>query len=89
MAQDRRALSRRDFCRTLAGVFVAPARAIAQSSTAVRRIGVLELGDAPDEPELVWRQDEPLRERGWVEGKNLHVERRYGPLKLCSLLQTN
>jgi putative ABC transport system substrate-binding protein len=60
------------------GVVVAPGIAIAQATKAVRRIGVLELGDASDEPEQIWRQDEPLRERGWVEGKNLHVERRYG-----------
>jgi putative tryptophan/tyrosine transport system substrate-binding protein len=76
MAQDRRALSRRDFCRTLAGVLVAPARAIAQSSRAVRRIGVLYPGK-PNTPEEIRKEAEPLRELGWVEGQNLHVERRY------------
>jgi len=76
---ESRRMSRRTFGRMLAAIVVAsPGVVSAQTSKAVRRIGVLELGDAPDEPELIWRQDEPLRERGWVEGKNLHVERRYG-----------
>jgi len=51
--------------------------AIAQiSKKVVRRIGVLDSG-TPDTPEFLWKQAEPLRELGWVEGKNLHVERRY------------
>ena len=89
MAQDRRALSRRDFCRTLAGVLVAPARAIAQSSRAVRRIGVLYPGK-PNTPEEIRKEAEPLRELGWVEGQNLHVERRYDngqPEKLQALAE--
>ena len=76
MAQDRLALSRRDFCRTLAGVLVAPAKAIAQSTRAVRRIGVLYPGK-PNTLEEIKKEAEPLRELGWVEGQNLHVERRY------------
>jgi hypothetical protein len=57
-------------------VVLAPRIAIAQTSK-IRRIGVLEPGpswSAQDEQ----RQDEPLREFGWFEGQNLHVERRYG-----------
>ncbi|MEP6998752.1 MAG: ABC transporter substrate-binding protein [Betaproteobacteria bacterium] len=60
----------------LAGIAVAsPNMAIAQASPAVRRIGVLDSGtrDAPQE----LRQAEALRKLGWVEGQNLHVERRY------------
>jgi putative ABC transport system substrate-binding protein len=78
MARDQRTglLSRRSFSWTLVGVLFAPDIAIAQVSKRVRRIGVLTSG-APDTPEWLWRQDEPLRELGWVEGKNLHVERRY------------
>jgi len=89
MAQDRRALSRRDFCRTLAGVLVAPARALAQSSGAVRRIGVLNPGK-PNTPEEIRKEAEPLRELGWVEGQNLHVERQYDngqPEKLQALAE--
>ncbi len=66
---------RRSFCRTLVGVLVAPGIAVAQASK-IRRIGVLEPG-APETPESIWKQGEPLRELGWVEGQNLHVERRY------------
>jgi putative ABC transport system substrate-binding protein len=76
MAGAQRALSRRSFCWTLAGVLVAPGIAIAQTSK-VRRIGVLDSG-APDTPEEIWQQAEPLRELGWVEGQNLQVERHYG-----------
>ena len=70
-------MSRRTFSRML-GVFLlaAPRMAMAQGSTVVRRIGVLEEGE-PDSPEFIWKQAEPLRELGWVEGQNLHVERRY------------
>ena len=66
---------RRSFCRTLVGVLIAPGIAVAQASK-IRRIGVLEPG-APETPESIWKQGEPLRELGWVEGQNLHVERRY------------
>lgn len=68
-------MSRRDMCQALVGVLLAPGIAIAQGSKAVRRIGVLNSG-APDSPQEI-RQAEALRELGWVEGPNLHVERRY------------
>src|SRR5215813_9853570 len=86
MAQDQRALSRRSFCWTLAGVLVTPDVAIAQTSKAVRRIGVLEPG-APETPESMWKQGEPLRELGWVEGRNLNVERRYANNQVEALQQ--
>lgn len=78
MVRDQRAclMSRRSFCWTLAGVFVTPGIAIAQAANKVRRIGVLEGGEIG--PEWLRRRAEPLRELGWVEGQNLHVERRYG-----------
>jgi putative ABC transport system substrate-binding protein len=48
----------------------------AQTAQNARRIGILEPGAQPAPAE---RQDESaaLRELGWVEGKNLLVERRY------------
>ena len=77
MARDQGAYyTRRTFCWTLAGVLVAPRIAIAQASKVVRRIGVLEPG-MPDPPEEIWKDEEPLRKLGWIEGQNLHVERRY------------
>jgi len=70
-------MSRREFSRLLVGLLVAAPRiAIAQSSTVVRRIGQLDVG-APDTPELMSKRAAPLQELGWVEGQNLHVERRY------------
>jgi ABC-type uncharacterized transport system substrate-binding protein len=77
MARDQGAHStRRSFCWTLAGVLVAPGIAIAQASKVVRRIGRLESG-APLTPEDIRKEVDALREFGWVEGQNLHTERRY------------
>jgi putative ABC transport system substrate-binding protein len=59
----------------LASALVAPGIAVAQVSNVVRRIGVLDNG-SPDSPQEL-RQADALRELGWVEGQNLHVERRY------------
>jgi putative ABC transport system substrate-binding protein len=62
-------------------VVVLPAQAEA-AATAVRRIGLLSLTPPPSErspfelyaPSLI---GPPLRELGWIEGKNLIIERRY------------
>ena len=67
---------RRSFCRAVVGVLVAPGFAIAQASKGVRRIGRLESG-APLTPEDIRKEADALREFGWVEGQNLHTERRY------------
>src|SRR5215469_9263971 len=85
MARDHRAnsTSRRSFCWTLAGVFVAPVIAIAQASK-VRRIGVLEPSAGPSTPDDL-TQAEALRQLGWVEGQNLHVERRFANGRLEAL----
>ena len=78
MARDQRAyfLSRRSFCCTLTGILVAPGIAIAQASKAVRRIGFLSVG-MPLTPEEIQEFGGLLRELGWVDGRNLHVEWRY------------
>src|SRR4029453_9570615 len=57
-------------------MIAAPLAATAQTGTTVRRIGYLAGGlpDTPDEAEL---QAAPLRALGWVEGRNLLIERRY------------
>ena len=78
MARDQRAYSRRSFCWTLASVLVAPGLAIAQTSKTIRRIGVLEPGSLNGwGPGDLSTQAEALRELGWVEGQNLHIESRY------------
>ena len=79
--------SRRQFYCALAAFFAtAPLMAIAQRSTGVRRIGLLESG-APDSPEDMRNNGEALRELGWVEGKNLLVERRYANNRVEALPQ--
>jgi putative ABC transport system substrate-binding protein len=54
----------------------APLNARAQPATRVRRIGVLSYSTQPTPAELreMWA---PLREFGWIEGRNLIIERRY------------
>jgi len=69
---DRRAF----FGAVAAGVIAAPLAASAQPATTVRRIGVLSNG-APETPAVRVESEAPLRALGWVDGKNLVVERRY------------
>ncbi len=72
-------MHRRTFIGTLAcGVVFAPliARAQAPAAGAVRRIGTLSSGGRPPPFEFEHEFD-PLREIGWIEGKNLVIERRY------------
>jgi putative tryptophan/tyrosine transport system substrate-binding protein len=74
-------IDRRGFaCLVLASLLAAPRAVRAQARPAVRRIGFLapgvpgtRLDDA--DPRLPWA---PLREFGWVEGKNFVVEYRFG-----------
>lgn len=77
MARELRtcSMSRRSFCRTAAGVLVAPGIAIAQGSK-VRRIGFLSSGSRPSQAELQAIYA-PLRQLGWIEGENVVFERRY------------
>lgn len=56
-----------------AGIVSAPLAASAQT---VRHIGFLSSG-APPAPAELHNGSAPLRALGWVEGKNLLVERRY------------
>jgi hypothetical protein len=57
-----------------AGMIAAPLAAGAQTTTTVRRIGFLSKG-----PRLTAAELAPLRELGWVEGRNLLVEQRVLP----------
>jgi putative ABC transport system substrate-binding protein len=49
--------------------------AMAQQAKTVRRIGILST-DAPETQAPEWINT-PLRALGWVEGQNLHIERRF------------
>ena len=65
-------MRRREFIAASAVLLVAPRHSRAQGEP--RRIGYL--GYIENTPALgAWRNR--LRERGWIEGKNLHVEYRY------------
>src|SRR5215467_8255021 len=55
-----------------AGFALAPVAPRAQPATRMRRIGVLA-PQAPGAPQY----EEPLRELGWIEGKNIVTERRF------------
>ena len=58
-----------------AGIIAAPLNLKAQTASMVRRIGLLGSGARPTAADL-HEGDAPLRALGWVEGKNLIVERR-------------
>ncbi|HEX7272649.1 MAG TPA: ABC transporter substrate-binding protein [Casimicrobiaceae bacterium] len=61
-----------------------PRIAIAQGSTVVRRMGVLQAVEAPP-PEKTPKDWPALTKLGWMEGRNLHVERRYANGRLEAL----
>jgi ABC-type uncharacterized transport system substrate-binding protein len=64
-------MKRREFIAASAALLVAPLRSRAQGTP--RRIGYLAYFESPTLD--VWRDS--LREKGWIEGKNLLVEYRY------------
>ena len=83
MARDQGAKSilRRSFCFTLAGVLVAPGIAVAQASK-IPRIGVLSPGTREASSQNFEAFKQGLREYGYVEGKNIVLERRFGEARL-------
>jgi putative ABC transport system substrate-binding protein len=77
MARDQGAnsRSRRRFCWTLAGALVSPRIAVAQASTAVRRIGVLGAGSERDYAEPMRAFRSGLEELGWTQRRVVFIER--------------
>ena len=59
-----------------AGIFLMPLDAAAQTSAKVYRIGVLDMTppDLRSPPQTAFYEE--LRQRGYVEGQNLVIERR-------------
>ena len=71
-------MERRAFLAQLpGGLLAAPLAAGAQQAGKVYRIGVLSTA-GPEQENVIWTElRRLLRERGWVEGRNLAVEWRY------------
>ena len=65
-------MDRRRFVRAVGGLLAMPLAAMAQETGKVRRIGLLTAGTLPARLPLSDR----LRELGWVEGRNIIIERR-------------
>ena len=78
-------IDRRAFvCFLLASVAAAPPLARAQNSAKVRRIGLLSQLRGPNKEEIQGLV-EPLRELGWIEGRNIVIESRFAKGKLDQL----
>jgi putative tryptophan/tyrosine transport system substrate-binding protein len=81
---------RRDFVATLGAAIVWPLAARAQQPDRVRRLGLLA-NIAESDPEaqaMVGALQQGLKELGWVEGRNLLVDRRWGagnPARVATL----
>jgi putative ABC transport system substrate-binding protein len=78
-------IDRRSFVRlAVAGIALGSSVARAQTGTAMRRVGVLSIGRTETEEE---RRELmiPMRELGWIEGRNLAVERRFANLQVDPL----
>lgn len=65
------------------GIALAPLIVEAQSAGKVYRIGFLSLRSSPGAPEEAFRQ--ALRELGWIEGRNIAFEYRWGAGRLDRL----
>ncbi len=62
-------------------LYALPTAALAQPPAKVYRIGVLSTG-GPEQETPIWTDLRgQLRERGWVEGKNLVIDWRYAEAK--------
>jgi putative ABC transport system substrate-binding protein len=77
-------MKRREFIAATAALLVLPRRSWAQGKP--RRIGFLGVwADEPDRDPIHAAWLSGLREKGWIEGKNLLVEYRYAPDRLPAL----
>ena len=70
---------RREFITLLGGAAAWPLAARAQQGERMRRIGVLSTfaESDPEAQSLVEALDQTLQELGWVEGRNLRIDRRW------------
>ena len=73
-------MKRRGFITLMGGAAAWPVAAPAQQADRVRRIGVLTYLAAadPDLPPRVTAFSRGLQELGWIDGRNLRIEYRFG-----------
>ena len=73
-------MKRREFITLLGGAAAWPIAARAQQGQRMRRIGVLTYLAAadPDLPPRVTAFSQGLQELGWIDGRNLRIEYRFG-----------
>ena len=75
--------TRREFITVLGGAAAAwPLAAVAQQVERVRRIGILNAGEAPDVRTCrpaSGRSCRRLQQLGWIDGRNLRIDQRAGP----------
>ena len=80
-------ISRRQFIAALGSAAAWPRVARAQSTSAVKRIGVLQVQPESDADFHGWRMlfTARLKELGWKEGDNLRIEYRFGTGEVASM----
>ena len=73
-------MKRREFIALLGAAAAWPLAARAQQAGAVRRIGALMYlaADDPDSPAYVAAFARGLQELGWIEGRNIRIDYRWG-----------
>src|SRR5262249_31059635 len=73
-------MKRREFITLVGGVVTWPVMARGQQSERMRRVGVLQVQPETDADFRSWRMlfAARLRELGWINGKNLQIDYRYG-----------
>jgi ABC-type uncharacterized transport system substrate-binding protein len=72
-------MRRREFITLLGGAMAVPSIACAQQAERVRHIGILmSIGDDPEGRVRVGAALQELQQLGWVEGRNVRIEIRWG-----------
>lgn len=70
-------LTRRAFLGISAGLLAAPVATAGQHVKMLPRLGILSFHSASDPPTGIDAFVQGLRARGWIEGQNVSIERRY------------
>ena len=71
-------MRRREFIAGIGSAAAWPVVARAQQGERMRRVGFLSVGDGTGNPNLAFALQEELAKLGWVEGRNLRLEGRFG-----------